>query len=239
MTFKIQIDQRFCGPPDSGNGGYSCGIIANHIGRSAKVRLLSPPPLNQNLTLLRSEGEGGRVELTSCDTVIGFGSAHDLDLPVPPAPSFDQATNAQARYVGLNQHFFPCCFVCGPARDSGDGLRIFPGPVDQDDWDLLACTWQPSADLLDDAGLVREEFVWSALDCPSYFAVVADRFFPALLGEFELKIVSDVPGNEPLIIWCWPISREGRKLYGGAALATAQGQLLAYARGAWIEVAPR
>ena len=29
---SIIIDKRYCGPPNSGNGGYVCGRLARHIG---------------------------------------------------------------------------------------------------------------------------------------------------------------------------------------------------------------
>ena len=233
MKTELEINSRFCGPPDSGNGGYSCGVIANHLGRSAKVRLEAPPPLNIPLKIVRtSDG----VELRNGETIIGFGCANELNLSVPQAPSLERARHAETRYTGLHGHMFPGCFVCGPDREHGDGLRIFPGPVEPDNWSLLACTWNPTSDLLDAKGNIREEYVWSALDCPSYFGVVGQHLRPALLGEFELSILGDIAGGAPLIVWCWPISMDGRKMYGGSALGTAQGELLAFAKGTWIEL---
>ena len=44
MTSLLCIDRRFNGPPDSGNGGYSCGLIAVAIGKPVKVRLVQPVP---------------------------------------------------------------------------------------------------------------------------------------------------------------------------------------------------
>ena len=44
---SITIDKRYCGPPNSGNGGYVCGLLANHIGASAEITLRVPPPLGQ------------------------------------------------------------------------------------------------------------------------------------------------------------------------------------------------
>ena len=41
-----------------------------------------------------------------------------------------QAADAMLRPPpGRVDHPFPRCFACGPDRDEGDGLRIFPGPV--------------------------------------------------------------------------------------------------------------
>jgi hypothetical protein len=42
----ITVPHRFRGPSDSGNGGYSCGVIAAHAGNPAEVTLRRPPPLD-------------------------------------------------------------------------------------------------------------------------------------------------------------------------------------------------
>ena len=76
-------------------------------------------------------------------------------------------------------------------------------------WDLLACGWQPGADLLDDNGRVRPEIVWSALDCPGYFAAGGEALPATLLGELSLDIMAPVPGDVrfcSLVMWTrsWP-----------------------------------
>jgi hypothetical protein len=38
MTDTFVIARRFCGPPDSGNGGYACGRIAEHLDGPARSR---------------------------------------------------------------------------------------------------------------------------------------------------------------------------------------------------------
>ena len=42
MTGTLVIGSRFCGPPDSGNGGYVCGLIADYLGGPAEVTLRKP-----------------------------------------------------------------------------------------------------------------------------------------------------------------------------------------------------
>jgi hypothetical protein len=49
----LVISQRFCGPPQSGNGGYVCGQLAKNLSGAAAVRLKAPPPLE---VALRIEG---------------------------------------------------------------------------------------------------------------------------------------------------------------------------------------
>ena len=52
---SITIDKRFRGPPNSGNGGYVCGLLAGHIdGRSAEIALRAPPPLARPLIIVPS-----------------------------------------------------------------------------------------------------------------------------------------------------------------------------------------
>jgi hypothetical protein len=58
---SITIDRRFCGPPNSGNGGYVCRLLAAHIDGGAKITLRVPPPLEQRLDI--TAGINGAVEL--------------------------------------------------------------------------------------------------------------------------------------------------------------------------------
>ena len=57
----IMIEKRFCGPPNSANGGHVCGLLAAHIDGSAEISLRAPPPLGQRLGIVAS-ADGG-VEL--------------------------------------------------------------------------------------------------------------------------------------------------------------------------------
>jgi hypothetical protein len=230
---ETRIHGRFCGPPESGNGGYVAGTVAALVGDSAKVRLHAVTPLDCELQL---DMTGDQAELKCNGDLLATASAIEFQLDIPPAPTLAEAQEAQKRYVMHTKHVFPGCFVCGTGRSEGDGLRIFPGPVVEGDWSKLACVWHVTDDLADENGMLKPEFIWSALDCPTFFGVMADSPKVALLGEIELRIVTSSQIDEPFIIWCWPISSEGRKRYGGAALATQSGQLLAYARGTWIEL---
>ncbi len=234
MLSTVVIPSRFNGPPESGNGGFSCGVLAAHVVGPARVRLHVPPPLDRPLEV-RPEGDGG-VVMFDGETRVGSAAPSPFELEVPVAPSVEQATDAMSRYPCYEGHVFPTCFVCGPGRPAHDGLEIFPGPVE--DWSLLASSWKPGQDLLDDQGRVRPEIVWSALDCPAYFACMGQQPRPAVLGELQLKMSGDVPGQETLVVFAWPLGQEGRKLYGGTALATADGRVLACARSTWILLKP-
>ena len=57
----MTIARRFRGPPNSGNGGYVCGMLARYISGAAEVVLRAPPPLETELDVV--EIEVGRWEL--------------------------------------------------------------------------------------------------------------------------------------------------------------------------------
>ncbi len=227
---SITIPSRYNGPPNSGNGGYSCGVLAVLLEGAARVRLFTPPPLDKAMTV--SCHEDGHVEMHDGDTLVGSAFPVDLDLEVPPAPTLAQATEASRSFPCYENHAYPSCYVCGPARSPEDGLCLFPGPVD--DWNLLACPWTPSPDTLDDAGNVRPEVVWSALDCPGYFAAAGEDLPLTLLGELTGEIRAAVPGDRPLIVYSWPLGREGRKSWGATAVANQEGEVLAVSHSLWI-----
>ncbi len=48
---EIVVAERFCGPSESGNGGYTCGLVAAFIDGPAQVTLRKPPPLDRPLTI--------------------------------------------------------------------------------------------------------------------------------------------------------------------------------------------
>jgi hypothetical protein len=53
----VTVPSRFNGPPSSGNGGYSCGVVAAALEGPAAVSLRRPVPLDQALEL-RHEDDG-------------------------------------------------------------------------------------------------------------------------------------------------------------------------------------
>lgn len=226
----VRIERRFRGPPSTGNGGYVAGLVAAALGGSScTVILKSPPPLDRDLTL---ETEDAVATLSAEDKVVVTAASEPVEIEVPPPPSLEAARDSEPRFTGLSHHIFPGCFVCGPDRESGDGMRIFPGPVG-DSAHQVAATWEPDDSLTDESGLVRPEFLWAALDCPGYFAA-EDRAGLALLGQMSATIHRPVRAGERLIVTGWPIASKGRKHRVGSALHDADGQLVAAAAATWI-----
>ena len=80
---SIMVDKRFCGPPNSANGGYVCGLLAAYIDGSAEITLRAPPPLNRQLGIVA--GADGGVELRDDEITVATGRAVCLADPEIPA----------------------------------------------------------------------------------------------------------------------------------------------------------
>lgn len=230
----IRIDRRFRGPPESGNGGYVCGRLARLADQTVRVRLHMPPPLE---TVMHALPRGrGVFELRHGDALIAealpSGLGLDLGLAVPDSPGYEAALHASQQFVGFRAHPFDGCFVCGPRRARGDGLRIFAGHVDGAP--AVAGPWLPDASLAAPDGKVAPEFMWAALDCPGWSAAAIDGRV-MLLGEFTAHVDRRVHVDEPCVITGWVIRREGRKCEVGTALFDEDGECCARARALWIE----
>lgn len=228
----VRISPRFRGPPRSGNGGYACGLTARRLEGTTTVRLKVPPPLE---TDLRLESQTDQARLFSGNSLVAEARLSELDVSPPDAPSYEQAARASASFIGFKQHQFPSCFVCGPQRSKGDGLRIFPGPLPGAP--TIAAPWVPDPSLAGPSGHVEREYLWSALDCPSGFALVPllDRM-GIVLGELCASVTRDISGGEACVVLAWPIGGDGRKRFSGCAIYTAKGALVAKGRATWIEI---
>lgn len=226
------ISRRFRGPPASGNGGYVCGRLARHLGAPCAARLRLPPPLD---TELRIEVSAERARLLHGSMVVAEAWRARPDIRVPPAPTFAEAVAASERYVGFVQHSFPGCFVCGPQRAEGDGMRIFPGAIGEPP--VVAAPWIPDRSLAGASGAVASEFLWAALDCPGGIAVLPVAAGNAVvLGEMCAEIDGAVTPGDHCVVIGWRAGTDGRKRYAGSAAFDARGKRVAWSRATWIEV---
>lgn len=240
MAETVSIPRAFCGPPESGNGGYVCGVTARLLTDGpAEVTLRRPPPLER---ALRVERSASRVALMDDDAVVADAVPTELDVELPPPVSADSARRAVdafdvARYT--DSHPFRGCFTCGPDRAVGQGLRLFPAPL-LDRADTAASPWVPQESLADETGLVRAEIIWAAVDCPSAFGHMmrSDPWDPIVLGRLAADIRRRPAPGEDLAVGGWLIEDQGRKLIGAAAVWAADGSVVAVSRATWIRLTP-
>ena len=229
----VHIDRRFEGPPGGGNGGYVGGLLAERVGGIAEVSLRAPTPLETPLDLL--QGEAGAWKLEVGGQRIADAKPGSVDIALPTAPSVADAREAGERLRG--EHPFPGCFVCGPQRTAGDGLRILVGPLANRPID--ATVWTPDSSLAGPDGSVDPRFVWAALDCPGGMAAMATSEAPMVLGRMSARIERPLDIGTECIVLGWEIRADGRKHFTGTALFDATGEPIGCAEQVWIEVAPR
>jgi len=223
----VVIKRRFRGPPESGQGGYTAGLLAERISGTGAVAvaLRRPPPLDTELDL--EERADGSVALLDAGELVAEGAPADLELDVPPPVSAEDARAAARRSPWADRHPFPTCFGCGPERDPSDAVAIRTGPLDDAHF---AGTWVP----LPEFGEPR--YTWAALDCPTAAPAVPLDAAPSVLGRLTARLVKPVTPGEPHVVTAWLIGHDGRKHLGGAAIHTADGELCACSEGLWIEL---
>ena len=228
---RIRIAARFCGPPQSGNGGYVCGRLDNLTDYTSEVTLRQPPPLDKPL---RVEREGDLLQLMDGGLLIASARPGSLEFSAPAPPEWEQVVQASRRFIGFKSHPFPGCFVCGPERATHDGLHIFAGRVGEEP--LFASLWTPEAELANDNGVVKNEFLWAALDCPGAFAVSGGVMRKVVLGRMAARVEKDVMAGERCIVLAWPKGQDGRKFFSGTAIYNQNRELCAVGDAVWIEI---
>jgi hypothetical protein len=223
----VTIPHRFNGPLDSGQGGYSAGLVATFIDGPADVSLRRPVPLDTPLEVA-TDGDGdGTVRVLAGEELIADGRpAHGLEVDVPEPVGLDAAREATSRYAGEREGPFSRCFVCGLTRE--DGFHVFAGRVAERR--VLASPWTPPAWAAGDDGVVRPEFIWAALDCPATFATLLDDDASiGVLARLRARIDAPVVAGREHVVIGWPMGAEGRKAHAGSAILSAGGSVLAAA----------
>lgn len=228
----VTIPAQFNGPARSGNGGYAAGLIAQQLDEVGPVTstLRLPPPLDTPLTWER-DAEEVRL-LTAGGAVVGQASPGSFSREAPECPTVEEAEAGVAAYPGFSHHPFDHCFTCGTARDDGDGLRLFTGPIGDD---RTAGPWTPHEAFAGADGTLDVPTTWAALDCPGGWAADFSRH-TMVLGRMTAEVVRRPRPGEP----CLPVghldARDGRKFRTNTALYTADGELLGRSEQTWIEI---
>jgi hypothetical protein len=227
----VVIEERFAGLPGVAHGGYVAGVIGGALGGAGiAVQLRRPAPIGRRLNL---EWTGADVvELRDGETLLAEGARDELSLDVPSPVTMAEAEAAAKRFLGFDGHPVPGCLVCGTARRSGDGLRIFPGPVAGRK--LVAAPWVPGPESADGADRVPGALASAALDCAQLWALVAhsppDTPDLVVTAALQTRLERPVLAGRAHVLVGWPIARQGRARLAGAALFGPGGELCAIGR---------
>ena len=241
----LLVPARFCGPPVSGNGGWTSGAMAQLVHGHPRdhtepwpaitVTLRRPPPLDTAVPTSEAAGV-----TTAGDDQGAVASAELAGEQLTEVETVDARTAlaAEAAYAGWASHPFVSCFTCGPDRDEGDGLCIYPGPIG--DGSMLTCAWTPNPEFAGTDGSLSDEVVWAALDCPSGNA--AHHHDPAegpmVLARLRARLERPIAAGEPHVVAGWAIERDGRKHRSATAIYDRGGEPLAWADALWVELKP-
>ena len=248
----LLVPARFCGPPSSGNGGWTSGAMAELVHEhphdhgqpwpAITVTLRRPPPLDREVPATETDGL-----VTAADDEGSVADARRSEVSLTEVEAVDAGTAraAETAYPGWTSHPFPTCFTCGPDRAEGDGLRIFPGPVDDlDGMTRVAAVWTPHASTAEDWHTYEDDqrrasipCTWAALDCPGGWS--ADlATYPSVLGRMTARIDAlPAVGEEHVVVGHFR-GREGRKSFTASTLYDADGRVVATAEHVWIRVDP-
>jgi hypothetical protein len=229
----VTIPVQFNGPEHSGNGGYTAGLLASAVDVAGPVTstLRLPPPLDVPLSWERDDNEV-RL-LTAGGAVVGSVSPGSFAREAPACPTPDQAAAGRAHYPGFDHHPFDHCFTCGTARDDGDGLRLFAGPVDPAEPGLTATPWTPHDAFAGADGLLDTPVTWASLDCPGGWAADFSRN-TMVLGRMTAEVNRRPRAGEPCIAVGHLHAQEGRKFLTETALYADGGELLGRSEQTWI-----
>lgn len=221
---EMTIASRFNGPPDSGNGGWTAGSVAAFVGGPAVVTLRMPPPLETPLTV---KDEDNIIRVYAPDgALVADAAPAKVDAEPIDAVPFDEAVAISAGYPGFDAHPFPTCFVCGPAREPGDGMRLFTGRVQPG---LTATPWIVPDDVL-------PAMTWASLDCPGGWSVGLEAR-PYVLGRIAAHIAAVPAPGSRCVVMGRLLSSEGRKAEVATTLFGPDGSALAWSRATWIAIA--
>jgi hypothetical protein len=248
MQDTLTIPRQFRGPPESGNGGFVAGALAECFPSSpsaqensaVQVTLRAPIPLDTPMDLICTAEN--HLHLTLGERLIAEAEPVALNLDVPEPPDYADALAARPHSPALQPRlnslipegtgFHPVCACCGADVAEGEGLRVFAAPVPG--FDGVAAAWRPHAAFADDRGLLPQRLVWTALDCPGQFAYLAAGIRTGLLGRMAGRILQPVKADSDYVVIGWRLGVERRKHFAGTAMFAGDGSLCAMAMQTWI-----
>lgn len=246
MNETIVIEERFRGPPNSGNGGYVCGAFGELLtgavdspgnSTAAEVTLRAPIPLDTALSVHR---DTDKLTINHGDTLIADARLIDLVLEIPNPPGFDEARvvrelspsfiKSSSRWFTDCIGFHPICFCCGAEHE--DGMHVYAGPLR--DNDIVAAAWPTQEKWADPEGNIPNRYLWTALDCPGQYAFYFGGIRTGMLGRLAARIVQPIRAGERCVVTGWRIGVEGRRHFAGTALFNERSRLCGYAKAVWV-----
>jgi hypothetical protein len=248
MQETITVAARFRGPPESGNGGYVAGALAECFpaedpaapDAAIEVTLRAPTPLDRQMQVIRPGAD--EVQLILGETLIAEARRTRLTLEIPEPPSFEAALATRPQSPSFVENinpllpdgtgFHPICFCCGADLQPDAGLHVYAAPVEG--FQGVAAAWTPSVTFADPDGNLPERILWAALDCPGQFAYYVDGIRTGMLGRMTGRFLKPVPAAQNLRVIGWRLEVERSKHFAGTALFDETGELCGYSRQVWI-----
>lgn len=224
----LTISRHYEGYPGVVQGGYAAGLMAAGLGPAAEVTLRAPPPVE---THFDASTDDDRVRYHAAGTLVGEARAATLDLDVPAPPSYRDAMQVRGRCAAHLDIPWANCFACGTARGEGEGLQVWPGEIGDA---LIAAPWTPGPAFQDDEDLLRPEYLWSALDCPGWYALMGGDMRALVTGRMTVRIDARPAAGADLVVIAWPMRPARGRLLAGSAVWDG-GRLIASARSVWFE----
>jgi hypothetical protein len=211
-------------------------MLASLLAGVCECTLRKPIPLERDL---QTESSTDVARLLDAGEVVIEAVPTKIMMAEQESVSLKEAEEAAAQSPAFGSHPFPTCFTCGPQRKEGEGLRIFPGRIATDSHApaLFAAPWLPDPSLTSGGAIVRPEFVWAAMDCPTGFAAGFPWLGTLVTGRLAVQQLLPVYPLRPYVVMSWSMGNEGRKYYAGGSLYGPDGELCAKARATWVKVA--
>lgn len=230
MKGPVTVEARFQGVAGRGQGGYSAGLIAEHLSGQVNATFHAPIPLD---TPLEVEPAGSGWRLLQGDTLVLRARPSDKTIrPVEPV-GLDEAARAKAQSPVYTHDVLPDCFSCGTRPGS---MELHAGPLEGRS--EHATTWVPPDWSVGPDGRTLPRFVWAALDCPAGWKAGTDGagFRAAVTGEMWMELDHPVPAGQTYAVVAWSDPWQGRIVEAGTALFDGSGTCLARSQSMWIAV---
>jgi hypothetical protein len=234
MHETVTVEPTYHGFEGAGHGGYTAGLAAQLAGAPVEVTIRRRIPVGEPMEVRRVDG--GRIELRGAEGAVLQATPAEPRVEVPAPVALAEAQAAAEGFLGFVWTPSSSCLTCGTERPGGEGLRVFTGPVDGRPG-LVAAPWIPHPSFAGPDGILPEEFVWAALDCPGAWALRSDRSEPyrrTVTVQMTARVLRPVRAAEPHVVMAWPVPGRRRLLDAACAVIGPGGEVAAVATTVWL-----